>query len=362
MSHSFSKLELLLTTKGFKPKNIFTIDGYCVFIEIFCVSGADTFLLYIPSQFNIKHDGPNVYKLNYVDIQNSGDNILSKYAEEPDKLNIKNNYDEVNLGDSTENNNLEQSLTENYNREILLKDLNKDDKDILKDIFRQLNRFIFCVQNLKYKLAIVYKNYISAIKKDDSIECYYINNFPYKNERNLYVSVDLKSLYEKIDNVYIDVKTIKESIFKILNQNQIKHSKILNSMLDNKDKLIYYSELVYKKKEYYEQYINELESMLKKLQENEDILMKEKTNNINNTNEYGIKGIHKDIENSHLLFQLDAKIQKNIELKEELVQDILKIRREQNNITLEIDKILFDNSIMLNEIIKNFNYITKILE
>ena len=247
MSHSFSKLELLLTTKGLIPKNIFTIDSYCVFVEVFCVLNADTFLLYIPSQFNIKHDAPNVYKIKYVEIENNI-SIVSQYAEEPDNLNIKNNYGEVNISETVNNNDLEKSLSDNYNREILLKDINTNDEKILKDIFRQLNRFKFCVQNLKYKLVIIYKNYISAIKRDDSIECYYINNFPLKNERNLYVSIDLKSLYEKIDIVYIDVKTIKESIFKILNQNQIKHNKILNSMLNNKDKLIYYSELAYKKK------------------------------------------------------------------------------------------------------------------
>ena len=50
------------------------------------------------------------------------------------------------------------------------------------------------------------------------------------------------------------------------------------------------------------------------------------------------------------------------ELKNEVAQDLDKTRLEQENITLEIDKILFDNSIMLNQIIKNFNSITQILE
>ena len=132
-------------------------------------------------------------------------------------------------------------------------------------------------------------------------------------------------------------------------------------MLNNKEKLIYCSELVYKKKEYYEQYINELETLLGKLQENENKLLKEKSASHTNT-EYGIKGMHEDIQKSHMSFQLTNKIQKNNELKEELIQDLLRTRKEQENITLLIDKILFDNSIMLNEMIKNFNDITKILE
>jgi hypothetical protein len=361
MTQSFSKLELLLTDNGFIPKNIFTIDGYCVYIEVLCISNAETFLLYIPSNFNIKANKDFTYKLKYIDIENSTD-VISKYAKEPDNIDIKNTYDEIDINNAHENDeDLEKSLNENYNREIFLRDLNREDKESLKDIFRQLNRFKFCVQNIKYKLIILYKNFISAIKRDDTVECYYINNFNSNSERKLYITIDLKSFYEKVSSVRTDIKIVKDSIFKILNQNHIKHSKLLNNMLDNKVKLIYCSELVYKKKEYYEQYISELETLLGKLEENETKLLKEKNASDVNT-EYGIKGMHEDIQRSHMSFQLTSKIQKNNELKEELIQDLIKTRKEQENITLLIDKILFDNSIMLNEIIKNFNSITKILE
>lgn len=359
MTHSFSKLQLLLASKYFIPKNIFTIDGYCVYIEIFCSLNALTFLLYIPSSFNIKPEKDSVYKLRYVDIQDSN-SILSKYTEEPDNLDIKNDYDEAPILSSSENQDLEKSLNENYNKEILLKDLNKDDKESLKDIFRQLNRFKFCVQNIKYKFVILYKNYLSAIKRDDSIECYHINNFPNIN-RKLYVSIDLKSLYEKLDSVHIDIKIVNDSIYKILNQNHLKHSKILHNMLEQKDKLMYYSELVHKKKLYYDQYINELENLMLKLQENETQLVKEK-DKYSISSEYGIKGIYTDIQDSHNVFNINSKLKKNQELKQELVEDIINVRNEQENIILSIDKILFDNSIMLNEIIKNFGIIVKNLE
>ena len=359
MTHSFSKLELLLASKYFITRNIFTIDGYCVYIEIFCRLNAVTFLLYIPSSFNIKPEKDSVYKLRYVDIEDSN-NILSKYTEEPDNSDIKNDYDEAPILSSTENQDLEKSLNENYNKEILLKDLNKEDKESLKDIFRQLNRFKFCVQNIKYKFVILHKNYLSAIKRDDIIECYYINNFPHSN-RKLYVSIDLKSLYEKLDTVHIDIKIVKDSIYKILNQNHIKHSKILHNMLEKKDKLIYCSELVHKKKLYYDQYINELENITFKLQENETLLIKEKSK-YNTVSESGIKGVYTDIQDSHNIFNINSKLQKNQELKEELLEDIVNVRNEQENIILSIDKILFDNSIMLNEIIKNFDIIIKILE
>jgi len=361
MHHSFHKLENLLATKGFYPLNIFVIDGYCVYVEVSNKYTGDTFLLYISSKFNIKPEKGNIYKIKYVDIEDSS-NVVSKYAEEPDKYDIKQDYNEVNIENDDENVDLEKSLNENYNREVLLKDINKDDKDILKDIFRQLNRFTFCVQNIKYKLSILYKNYLCSIKKDDTIECYYIQNFPVNNCRKLYISIDLKFFYEKIDNVSNDIKCVKDSIYSILDQNQLKHSKILGDMLESKDKLISYSTLIYKKKEYYKQYIAELESMLSKLNESEIQLNEEKNKIASNTGDYGLKGVHTDIQNSHSLFKLQKKIDTLYELKNEVAQDLDKTRLEQENITLEIDKILFDNSIMLNQIIKNFNSITQILE
>lgn len=361
MNHSFAKFEMLLSSNGLVPKTVYTIDGYMVYVEVFNNNNAETFLLYIPSKFNIKPERScDIYKIKYVDIEESN-NIVSKYTEEPDNADIKKDYDDINI-ETEKSEDIEQQLSENYNREILLKDLKKEDSEILKDIFRQLNRLKFCTQTIKYKLAILYKNYICAIKRDDSIECYYINNFPLKKGRKLYVSIDLKSLYEKIDTVSVDIVTVKDSIYKILNQNQIKHTRVLNSMLENKDKLVSYSEMIYKKKQYFENYLKELTTMLNKLNENENKLREEKNTISNKTGEYGIKGIHTDIQHSHTLFKLEEKLKNVYDLKKELIEDISKTHLEQEHMTLEIDKILFDNSVMLNEMIRNFNSIIYLIE
>ena len=361
MYHSFSKLELLLKSKGYIPVNIFTIDDYIVYMEIFCAHNTDHFLLYIPSKYNIKPDNGNIYKLNYVDTESS-DNIVNKYAEEPDATEIQSAYNEIDLNSNENQDNIEESLIENYNREILLKDINTKDKDILKNIFRQLTRFKFCVQNIKYKLGIVYKNYLCAIKRDDSMECYYIKKFPTRNGKKLYVSIDLKEFYDKILTVPDDIKTVKLSIYKILSQNLLKHSRLLNDMLNNKDTLLSYAEMILKKKEYFDSYISELENMLNKINDNEKTLIDEIHVSDKKTTEYGADGLQKDIQKSHNMYRINTKLQQLKELKQELVNDVTKTRLNQEHINLEIDKILFDNSVMLNEMIKNFNSITQIIE
>jgi len=361
MNHSFNKLEILLSSKGFFPKNMFTIDGYCVYVEIFNVYNAETFLLYIPSKFNIKAERGNIFKISYIDIE-ADDNIVTKYTDEKSNQEIKENYEEITIDTDITNYNIEDTLNENYNKNIRLKNINKDDKSILKDIFRQLNRFKQLTHNIKYKTSILYKNYLCSIKKDETIECYYISNYPLdKNSRKLYITMDLKLFYEKIDTLLEDIKILKNSIYKILNQNQLKHTKLLYDMLQNKDKLIHYSGLISKKKQYYDTYINQLETMLKKLNENELELNKERILQ-NKKNEQGLRGIHSDIEKSHILYKIDEKLEKLIGLRHELTEDIVKTRNDQEILILETDKILYDNSVMLNEIIKNFDSISTIIE
>ena len=112
----------------------------------------------------------------------------------------------------------------------------------------------------------------------------------------------------------------------------------------------------------FKNYITELEGVLSKLNENEKKIKEDRKGINKKQSDYGIKGMNSDIQNSHASYQLDLKLQKITQLKSEVNEDLLKTRHEEDNITLEIDKILFDNSVMLNEIIKNFNSITKIIE
>ena len=59
------------------------------------------------------------------------------------------------------------------------------------------------------------------------------------------------------------------------------------------------------------------------------------------------------------IYNYEKDLEKINNVKQEIVKDILTSRTKQENITLEIDKILFDNSVMINIINNNF---TKLLE
>ena len=54
-------------------------------------------------------------------------------------------------------------------------------------------------------------------------------------------------------------------------------------------------------------------------------------------------------------------IKKNYRLKDEIIDNILQVQNQEEHISLIIDKILFDNTVMLDRIFKNLNDLSEIL-
>ena len=48
------------------------------------------------------------------------------------------------------------------------------------------------------------------------------------------------------------------------------------------------------------------------------------------------------------------------EIKQDIMRNIIKIKMVTENITLKFDQICFDNTVMLNTIVKNFDQLSKI--
>ena len=284
MPLSLKKLEDLLASKGFVCKAYFKLDDFCIYIEVFSVQDATSFMLYISSRYELKVDNrDNIYELKYMEMIKEEENVTSSYANEPDDVDIEEFYNniDINLHNyNQQNTNLEKMLLEDYNKQLSIKDVNKEDKQNLKDIFRQMNRFMYCVQNIKYKLSIFYKNYLCSITKDDELDCFLILNYPRNDDRKLYIYIDLKTLYIKMETFPNDVRTVKDGIYRLLNQNQIKHTKVLNDMLEQKNTIIQYSEMVQKKKENIQTYITQFETLLNNLNINEKSIFEKLFNKV----------------------------------------------------------------------------------
>ena len=175
MALSFNKLEKLLTRKGLIPKKFFIMHGFIVYIEVLSIENADSFMLYIPSKYEIAIGlGDDVFKVKYIDVTEDG-HIPGDYAGEPDNFDLDKEYDcdDIDLSPGLRSKgNLADHLEEKYNHPVSLKDNNKsDDIKQLREVFRQLRRLKFCTQSLKYKIAINFNNYLCCIRRDDTYEC-----------------------------------------------------------------------------------------------------------------------------------------------------------------------------------------------
>lgn len=358
MTLSISKLEKLLNSKGLIPKKIFIMHGLCVYLEVLSIASADSFMLYIPSKYEIKmNEGNDVYKVKYIEITEDG-NIPGDYANEPDNFDLEKTYEEVdiNLSPSTRHNgNMEDHLEENYNHPLSLKNINKDDTRELREVFRQLRRLKFCVKNLKYKLCIMFKDFLCCIRRDDTFEGYNIRHLKGSFEKKLLVSLDLETLYDKIESISTDIKTVREGIYRVLDKNQHKHIINLQKMLEQKNNLAIFSDIVLRKKTQYSTYLTKLEHLLTDLGHSEKKNI-EKLKQIEKMYpvEASLKGLHSDIEKSHQVSKYETELSRINIIKQELICNIIMVKSKHEDLALKIDNVVFDNLVMVDAIVKNF--------
>ena len=359
---SIKKLRDILLSNNIIIKKIFCIGDIVVYLELIHVDTSNVFMLYIQSKYEIKVKNEwsdiIIYQIKYIDID------TEDYVQE--EGNIEDDYDEIDLELSPERkkNNLEKILNDNYNVELNLSNNLLDEKKIVKNIYMQLSRLKLCIQNLNYKIVIIYKNYILCIKRDNSMESYTISEVNEINENTteeikMYISIDLENFYSKIKNIAFDITKIKENIFKLLNKNQIKHEKVLNDLYDQKNHILSISASLCKKKIDLDNCIEQLQVLLNNLIVKEKDILKNHLE-FKNKEKYEIKNLNFDIEKSHIENNYYKSLENIINTKEEILNEIVKLKIYKEHLILNIDRILFDNSVMLNNINNNFIKLSKI--
>ena len=97
-----------------------------------------------------------------------------------------------------------------------------------------------------------------------------------------------------------------------------------------------------------------------KLQEYPDVIVFEKKNLTDNLN-YKNNGTNSNLTISQQKRTITEEIKKNYRLKDEIIDNILNVQNKEEHVSLIIDKILFDNTVMLDRIFKNLNDLSNIL-
>jgi hypothetical protein len=357
-SLSISKLEQLLTSKGFTPKRYFIIHKYCAFIEVVNTNTSSTFMLSIPSKYKFKlKENDYVFNLKIIDIES--DNLPAEdYAKEPDNLEMEKKYVEVELTNKLlrNNENIEGNISgyleEGYKRNISLKELTKEDKSDIKDIVRQVKRLKYCVQSIGYKLVIFYINYLCVLDRDDSIECFFIKKMNKINSRRLLISIDLELFYENMNRLEQDISDVENGIYRVFDKNQENHIKNLSKLLEEQIHITQYTKNIILKRKEYSDYINKFNSLLTHLNISENSLL-EKNDNLNL--DHSKSNIYTNAGMIHKKSKIEDDLNDLNNVKSNILKNIKDIKNRQEDMLLKVDKIMFDNLVMMASIMKNID-------
>lgn len=346
MGLSVNKIEKFFYDNGFFVSRYYTYHDHCIYFEVLHIATSEIVLIHVPFDMNFKV--PESITLQKIDLQ-MGNEVVEKYTEMPDKMNLENRYSELpfQLDIESQRMNIEEKLEESYKTNMELKDLNKD-IGVLKNIYRQLSRLKLCVQNLKFKIALSFQNYLGVIDKDNTVECFLLKNMQESRpNRQFYVVCGFEMAFDKIKTIITNITEIKTGIFHVLDKNQSKHTYNIKKLLYEVQHIDKLSSFIVAKKAEIKNNILILTSSLQKLLGREKELLVE-MGNCKTTGD-----MHSDINYVHGKAKVQKKIDEIQETKEEIIKEILSLKGELENVYLSTDRIEFDSTVMISDVIKN---------
>lgn len=287
------------------------------------------------------------------------ENTADEYGASKEE--IKDIYGTVDITLSPDKNeNLEDQLVDNYRKPLSLSNIAESDIKILKSLYRQLRRLRYSTESIPYKISILYKNYICAIRRDDSVDCFLVKHHPREDIKKMLIVIDLETVYKKDNKILEDISIVRYGIYRIIEKNERIHRRILSKMIQNKDAFFNHIEQIQERRENYSTQLSKLEeilNILSKAEERQHIELHELKNTKNN----GIyKGMQTDLNRVYGTTKIEGELENINSLKNETILLIEKIRKNKENSMLSIDELMFDNIIMFDGISRNFSELNKI--
>jgi hypothetical protein len=322
MSTSIEKVESLLNDKNITPMDYYKIKNRCAFMKCLNTKTCSTFILEIPLEYKLRlvNEDKNVFKIKLVNLDEENDNVLKEYTKEMDDLDVIEGYDEkiTNLNyNDFDNINITEQMNKNYNYNIQLPSITTDDVQELKDIRRQLNRLRLCIKQNKYSICITYKNFLCLLKPNSKIDTFKLEGTLFSDKRQMSIVCNIENLYLNISQVEFDIERMQTSIKHILDLNLEKNINHVKTIMDTHT------------------------NIMKRVVDIPNLKQKYNT-----------------------LYSKYTRIYKTNNLKDEtqnVVDKVQLLNEKTDNIALSADKIMFDNMILYNTIVKNYELLLEVI-
>ena len=363
---SLKKLENLFLKKGYLIREIFSIGDICVYVSLVNMNTSDFFLVYIPSKYTIRVENKHkVYKLKEIDVNYLKTKSEVDCAEERDDLRLELNYNEVETKHDFVDKNggkLFDSLDEKYNRPIILKNDDDLNEAEIRNMYRQINRLKYCVMSIKIKIALTYRNYMVVVKRDNSVVCYRTKHYTvFDNLRRLLMVIDLESFHKKFLGIQEDIASVKNGIHRVLNKNQTENILNISRLLSGKSDFEKFLESIKRRSGEYDRYIDKFTQILSASNERERNIANKLRELRNRGQVSGIQGVHHDTQILHQISASESELKNILDVKQETMKCIEELDTNRNDFLLFIDKVLYDNAIMVDSIVKNLEMVKNYL-
>ena len=337
-SISLENLTKLIDGCDFYIKTYYGIHDRCNYIEVVSKKCGISYLLYIPSKFKVSLRGQNYNELKEIrDVMNTKD-VTYEYGYTKDNKKFEEMYSMDNLSEKVD----ENVLQNNYKRELQFVNVKSKNNENVKSIYRQLSRFKYSVENLKYKLGIMYLSYICVITRNNEIVYYYIKNTTNVLEnKKLLVVFDLEILYEIYHDIHNELTDLRKSIYNLLSKNYTINIQYVHKMINEKMNIDNMKRKVENLKNKYDSKYNDYNTLLSTCTIKET-LIREK--------------IKKEGKNNQTIIQLKDVLK----TKSGIIMDLIGLIEKRDNYILMCDNVMYDNVIMYDKICNNIKLLSEI--
>lgn len=369
---SINKLENLLETVKLSPVEYFTIDNECVYIHAVSNVG-DHILIYVNSNYPIplnvidsteKVKSNSIHTLKELEIDDNG-MLTESYLESSDvKDAARNDYDCTSSFSPEQKGDLQLDLEQTYtSKSVEMKKRDKKGTES-KVMFKHLQRLKFIVENVKYKLALVSDELLFSIKSDNSFNTFLIkrkssniietDSNSLNNQTQLMICLDLNTLYANLELLSDDLIKIRLSVIDNLTTIQKRNTTILARLLDK-------CKTVTKQASNAISGINLIDTLVQKSMDclqKITVALKQAESMApakGNLASSGISGLHEDISNVHASSRAEAVISRLKETEKKAVNTLMYLKQLQGTLLVEMDKVSFDNSILVHSVINNID-------
>ena len=320
-----------------------------MFIEIIISEYAETILLYVSPRHELFiYD--TLGMRNIYNIILSEESIMSGDTD-PD---IEMSYDEIDTGS------VKSHDEDEYDEEIPVGLLN--DEQLISDrhLFKQLERLNKCMKSTPYGISMIHENaiYDHMSKKRFDIQHYPDANTTYR----AITSMNLETFVGTVDKLprlnHLILTTIQRMVEKNVHTQQVKTNRLVQM---TGTLTAAYSKSTLQSQQYNQQIerLNQLKIRIRTERKNKEARL-ETLSRQSGRSGGDIRELHNDIDTIRIRSAAQAEIDRIRKLEDDINLEIISIRNKLMCNNICIDNVFAENSILVNQMIKNFKNLSDI--